>query len=192
MSIKDTLSQLIEDNKSFLTEIEEVISKFSDEQFNWKPIPEKWSAGQIVQHLFKSDGLYMANIYGSIIKKSHLKSDNSKKYSLGLMGKFMINSVVNPNRKSKMKTMKMFKPTGVKLPISAFNEFKRQQNTFIDQMKESVNLDLKRIKVASPASRLIQFSLIDCYNLNVKHNFRHLNQLKELITEPAFPKQITS
>ena len=50
-------------------------------------------------------------------------------------------------------------------------------------------LHLAKVKVVSPVSRLIRFSLGQCFRALIGHEKRHLLQINALTTHPDFPQK---
>jgi hypothetical protein len=48
-------------------------------------------------------------------------------------------------------------------------------------------LEWRRLRIASPLSRLIRLNLGDCFMVGVAHARRHLGQIERIRAQPGFP-----
>jgi hypothetical protein len=55
-------------------------------------------------------------------------------------------------------------------------------------MKATEHLDLEKIKMTSPVTRLITYSLMDAYRIIINHEKRHLLQAVSVSQMDGFPK----
>ena len=57
-------------------------------------------------------------------------------------------------------------------------------------MKATEELGLEKIKISSPVTHLITYSLMDAYRIIINHEQRHLLQAKRVAEMDGFPKGI--
>ena len=55
-------------------------------------------------------------------------------------------------------------------------------------MKATKDLDLEKIKISSPVTNLITYSLMDAYRIIINHEKRHLLQATKVSEMDGFPK----
>jgi hypothetical protein len=55
-------------------------------------------------------------------------------------------------------------------------------------MKKADGLDINRLKVSSPVSKLLKFRIGECFQFLLLHQRRHFLQAKNLTTLIDFPK----
>ena len=68
------LVQLLKDSQK---EFVQAVSNLSDEQWKWKPTPERWSVGECAEHIVLSEGLLFAKAQEAV--KSPADPDWEKK-----------------------------------------------------------------------------------------------------------------
>ncbi|HSW55303.1 MAG TPA: DinB family protein [Ignavibacteriaceae bacterium] len=98
--IKSTQENIERAKKSF--------SHLSDIQLNWKPQADKWSVGECISHLVKTNNLYLTKIE-SIFTLAAFGAEKDFHYKQSFMGK-LIAKGVNPASVRKTKTFKVFFP----------------------------------------------------------------------------------
>ena len=152
----------------------------SPEKLNFKPNPKTWSIAQNLDHLI-------------VINKSYypiIESIRQKKYTLPLTGRlgFLVklfgNTIlksVQPDRKSKMKTFKIWEPTQSDLPGNIIEQFSVHQEELKKLIAGSEDLMDAGTIISSPAKRSITYKLEMAFEIIVTHEERHLNQAREVM-----------
>ncbi len=85
----------------------------------------------------------------------------------------------------KFKTPKVFAPKDVDVGPGVVAAFLEQQREIERVLEAAEGVDLMRIKVTSPASRLIRFRLGDALRLMVEHEKRHVLQAIRVLDTPG-------
>jgi hypothetical protein len=94
---------------------------------------------------------------------------------------------LQPSARIKIRTMKMYTPRPGLTKDDVVTRFFRCQKEFRRLIEAAEGLDLVRIKVASPANRLLRFSLGIWFAASVAHEQRHLEQASRVVRDKAFP-----
>jgi hypothetical protein len=179
-----TSSKLIEE---FLKEAEEVnnnAKKFinlSKEQLNWKPDGKRWSVGESIEHLIRTNKLYLP-----YLEKSAREKNSTGFFKHTLMGKIMM-KVISPYSKIKFKTIKSLNPSRSNIPGSIVHDFLKQHEYLVQLVSNLKNVNLKE-RVTSPINSLVKYNLGDCLLIITLHDQRHLLQAERVMTEKGFPK----
>ena len=184
------LSGLILQIEELKEEIKKIAEKTSAAQLNWKPSPKKWSIGQVYDHLNTEFNLYDKQLI-KINKKDNLpkRTDNWQQRTT-ISGKFL-NRMINPASKKKVPAPGKFKPSQSEIESSIFEKQLAnldKLSTYI-QKAENEAWDLNKIPVISPALFLLRMNLGECFQLEVFHNQRHLQQAKRVMKAEGFPKE---
>jgi uncharacterized damage-inducible protein DinB len=58
-------------------------------------------------------------------------------------------------------------------------------------MKATENLDVEKIKISSPVTNLITYSLMDAYRIIITHEKRHILQASRVTEMDGFPKAVS-
>ncbi|MBS1809946.1 MAG: DinB family protein [Acidobacteria bacterium] len=161
-----------------------LLTGLTESNFNWRPDPNHWSIAQCFDHLNVLGFLYLPQLSEKIAKSSSLSGEQN--YRLGFIGKFFVRSM-EPPVKSKFKAPKSFIPAPEKSLVTVAPEFMKLQDLLEDQINAAENVNWARVKVVSPASKLIRLNLTEALAIIVAHERRHLWQAWQVRKNPNFP-----
>ena len=161
-------------------------SGLSEAQINWKPSEEKWSIGECIDHLVVTHKLYNSKI------KEHQRlfedfGEGSFKFKHTFSGR-MILKYVDPNSTTRSKTFKVFKPTMRQINTNIIRSFCEEVESMISFAEKLHGVDLRKIKISSPLTKLLRMNVGDVLLINLYHDKRHLNQAEKILNETNFPK----
>ena len=161
-------------------------SQLTTTQLNWKPGEESWSIGQCLDHLIISDCLYFP-VFKKIIAGSHAMNfwENWNPFS-GLFGKALATQVQEKPRK-KMITPELFLPSQSDINLEILERFHKHLDSLLEYIAGCSNLNIDKIHITSPASKLITYSLRNAFKLLIQHEHRHINQAIKVKTTKEFP-----
>ena len=158
----------------------------SETQINWKPSKEKWSIGECIEHLVVTHKLYNLKI-----KELQTLFENSGEGSLKFKHTFsgrMILRYVDPNKTTRTKTFKIFKPTIREINSNIIKSFCEEVETMISLARKLHGVNLTKLKISSPVTKILKMNVGDALLINLYHDERHLNQAKKILNETNFPK----
>ena len=161
-------------------------SGLSEMQFNWKPSEEKWSIGECINHL-----VITHKLYNSKIKKLQSLFEDTSNGSFKFKHTFsarMILKYVDPNSTTRTKTFKVFKPLMRQINSSIIRSFCEEVESLISFAEKLHDVDLTKLKISSPVSKLLRMNVGDALLINLYHDQRHLNQAEKIKNETNFPK----
>jgi hypothetical protein len=180
--MKTSLS-LIEE---FLIETEQVsesakkFTTLNKKRLNWKPDANRWSVGEVFEHLIRTNKLYI-----NYFEKSVPGKKSTGFFSHTFMGKIVM-KVVSPYTKMRFKTAKNLNPSRSNIQESIVNDFLKQHKYLVELAGKMRNSDLKEI-VTSPINSLVKYNLGDCLLIIALHDQRHLLQAERVMSEKSFP-----
>ncbi len=182
------IEDLCSDFSSLKEQARQLSADMSSEQFLWKPDEQKWSVGECLDHL-NALGCKLLPAIRQAIDRGHRNGIVAEPpFTYGFLSRAFVRGN-EPSSRWKMKTFRIYKPdTAVNLekdPVVAV--FMQLQDDFIEQIKRSDGLDLRRIRVASPAIRMLRLSLGAWFSATVAHEKRHLKQAHRVMQDPGFP-----
>jgi hypothetical protein len=186
-----TLSAQIEklraDFEAIRADADSLVSGLSDAQLQWQPKPGTWSIVQCLAHLNSIDGQDLPNLYREITL--------GRKANLTAAGPFRWNwferwfiATVEPPFRLKVPAPKKYLPTTIFNVRETILEFQRIQHDLFYLAAEADGLDLKKIKVVSPAASWLKMSLGARLDLIAAHDRRHLWQARKVREDANFPK----
>ena len=160
-------------------------SCLSENQINWKPSEDKWRVGECIDHL-----VITHKLYNSKIKELQPLFEDSEEGSFKFKHTFsgrMILKFVDPNSTTRAKTFKVFKPTMRQINTSIIRSFCEEVEAMISFAEKLHGADLTKLKISSPATKLIKMNVGDALLINLYHDKRHLNQAEKIMMETKFP-----
>jgi len=183
------LSRLISAANAITDETLAGFSHLTAPQLNWKPGADQWSVAQCFDHLVTANESFFP-IFEKVLsgeKKNTFWA--SLPWLPAFWGKLLIKAVA-PESTRKLKAPKIFHPSSSSIGGAIIRRFIDQQNQVIRYMKVTEDLDLEKIKISSPVTHLITYSLMDAYRIIITHEKRHLLQAMRVSEMDGFPKRI--
>lgn len=169
----------------------ELAGSVTDAQFNWVPAPGRWSVGQVVNHLNLADESYVDRIARALEDGRARGLQDRGDYRPSWVGGMMVRSMEPPPRR-RFKAPKMWHPTDFKVALDPARELARLDELHgrIEELiRDAAGLDLRRIRLASPASPLVRMNVGDAFALILAHERRHLYQLRKVTGEAGYPTE---
>jgi hypothetical protein len=149
-------------------------------QLNWKPSPDRWSIGQVIDHVIATNSTYFPII--EEIKNGTYKPHFNAKFGFlaNFFGKLLLRSV-QPEAQRKIKTFPPFEPSQSALPADIVAKFEAHQAKLIQEINGAQSI-LDRV-VSSPANRIVVYRLDRAFDIVVAHERRHLLQAKAVLAQ---------
>lgn len=169
---------------------DETLAAFGDlttPQLNWKPSAERWSVAQCFDHLVTANVAYFPIFEQVLGGEKKTTFWERLPWLPAFWGKLLIKAVA-PESQRKLKAPKIFRPSSSTVDEAIIRRFVEQQNQVIKYMKATEGLDLERIKIPSPVTGFITYSLLDAYRIIINHEKRHLLQATRVSETDGFPK----
>ncbi|HKR00199.1 MAG TPA: DinB family protein, partial [Pyrinomonadaceae bacterium] len=156
-------------------------------QVNWSAAPGHWSIAECLDHLTVTNREMMNGIKAAVSDAHARGLTGSGPFRHGLIGNMIVRSM-EPPAKMKFKAPKIFKPRQHQSPDAVARDFFQTQDEVLRLVEEANGLNLSRVKLHSPVTRLIKLSLGQAFGLIMTHNRRHLWQARQVKSSPEFPK----
>ena len=162
-------------------DIHNLVNGLTDTQFNQRPDPERWAIGECIDHLCVV-GAHMIPVIDTGIEQARTKNwNNDGPFTYGFLGNWFVN-FAGPSenaRKRKLKAPVMYTPTSNHTISRLVKAFAELQDDFIGRVHQANGLDLARVKITSPVTRLIRLSLGQWFALMAGHQERHFLQAQD-------------
>jgi len=184
MTFENYLSE-VEKEARRVEELVKELPELNNAQLNWRPSENSWSAGECFRHLIIINQYYVDHFKktaGGPDKK--LNEHGEFKKTLG--GRFVLHGV-NPNQKFKAKTKERFNPIHSSIPSNIIDNFLEQHKLIQSLAVRFRGIDLNKIKIASPFTKLIKYNIGDAFMIVMLHDQRHILQAKRVVENPDFP-----
>ncbi|PWH87052.1 DinB family protein [Brumimicrobium oceani] len=164
-----------------------------DNQLKWKPSKDSWNIQEVLSHL-NSYSSYYHHIF--IEKIQNTKYTSSKE-----------NFVPSPLGRSAWKSMKLGRLNNIKRKFRApknlnpsitpelidhdpVTNFVNNQKDLISILENAEKVSLKRVKIPISISKMVRLRLGDALMFVIYHNERHIQQVKNVLSHPNFPKKV--
>ena len=149
------------------------------DELNWKPAPDAWSVGQVLDHLIRTNESYFPLLEGA-------RADDYRPPlhgRLGFVARFLgrlILKAVRPEATRKVRTMPAWEPTESDVSSDVVERFVRHQGELADVVRGAADLVERGVVIPSPASRLLVYDVGSAFDILVAHERRHLGQATEV------------
>jgi hypothetical protein len=149
--------------------------------FTVRPNPSSWSAAECLSHLSISSESFLPVLQQAIddARKRGVKAA-ARPPKMDLIGR-VLRWFLEPPIRQKLKTTARFVPRSVRAKAEAFGEFAALQSKVTELLNTTRDLDLGRVKVASPFDRRVRFNLYSAFRILVAHERRHLWQAEQAV-----------
>jgi DinB family protein len=174
---RDQVIQLLKDSQ---TEFVQAVSSLSDDQFKWKPAPNRWSVAEVSEHILLAEGMLFAKVQEALAGPPN--PDWDKKTA----GKTEFILKVMAPRMGKAQAPEEIQPRGNLTRAEIMSRFAEvRANTL--QFAERTEVALKEHTAEHPFP---VFGTLNAYQWLIYiplHNMRHDKQIEEVKSTPGFP-----
>jgi hypothetical protein len=188
--VDDSLVKDLQEHRRQIEAVKEdardLIAGLSEAQFNWVRAPGHWSIAQCLDHLTVTNRELTGQLKAVISDARTRGLTASGPFRYGMIGNMIIRSM-EPPVKMKFKAPKIFKPRAHQSLEATARDFFAVHDEVLRLIEEANGLNLARIKVASPVTRLFKLSLGQVFALIATHDRRHLWQARQVKVDSAFP-----
>lgn len=176
---KITVAEAVSEIERVTAEVSQEFGTLTPAQLNWKPAADRWSVGECLEHLIAANGHYFG-IAEAILAGSYRKPllRCIPGYA-GMCGRMLVNAV-SPQTARKVKTVAVFEPARSTVDADEIARFSQHQSQLIAAIRSSERLRLDKTIIASPATPVIVYSLLDAWRLIAAHEVRHLGQARSV------------
>lgn len=167
----------------------ELVAGLSDAQFNWRPHPEAWSAGDVLAHLATANDSYLGAIERALAKaRERGRTDEGGEYRHGMLGGALARAM-EPGSTRKFKAPRIFRPPPAPMRDLELTvgDHRRTLDRVEAALAQAEGLDLRRARMASTVSPLLRMNAGDALLVILAHERRHLHQIRALREQPRFP-----
>lgn len=163
------------DASTLLADVDEKIMRTS-------PDPESWSVAQVFDHVNTAGWLLLTPLEEAIQDGKHTGPYADPPFRYGFISRWFVRSM-QPSSDWSLSTPSVFtpEPTETLYPEETVEEFRALQDQFAECVAESEGLNLRRIRIPSPAIPLLCISLGAWFEATLAHEERHLEQARSIL-----------
>jgi hypothetical protein len=190
------ISDLLQDLKQITSEganfLENEINQLSEVQKKWKPNAISWNIDEVCAHLNSYAAYYNKVMRFKISKTKFLaKRETFISSPLGKATWMSIKLGNVQNVKRKLKSPKMYNPSIEKVLVKGNDDllFTKYQKELLTLLDDASKVSLRKVKIPIAIARLVRLRLGDALMFVIYHNERHLQQIKNIVNSPDFPKK---
>jgi hypothetical protein len=155
-------------------------------QLNWKPRPDAWSVGQCLEHLCRSNEVYVE----PMAKALHgAAAGPVAEITPGWFGRWFIRTYIEPTtQKKRGRAPRRSVPLASHVDSSIVDRFIASNAEIRNLMSRAQGYDVNRVRFENPFVPLIRFTVGTGLLIITRHNHRHLLQAERVIQLPDFPR----
>jgi hypothetical protein len=164
------------------------LERLSEEQFQWRPAPGKWSVGECLNHLAITTGLVVPNIRAALDRGRVEGIKGEPPFEHGWLGGWFVRAMETPGKRGMRAPANFVPPAG--LPKSAvLGRFAAVQQELKDVIESAPGLALDKLRAPSAAkgSGWIKLNVAAWIASTLAHERRHVAQALRLKKTPGFP-----
>jgi hypothetical protein len=151
-----------------------------DVQLNWQPRSDRWSIGQCISHLIVSGRAELPLLERAIREGREKRMFGPEPFRYGFLGNWFVRTMDAPVR-MKFKAPKVYRPSTDRFAVDALSaDFLALHDEWRTCLENAEGLDLSRIRVSTPVTRFITFSLGQEFALILAHERRHVWQARRI------------
>ncbi|MCU0446771.1 MAG: DinB family protein [Microscillaceae bacterium] len=171
---------------NWLTRIDQTTDDFlnkfgslSSDELNWKASADTWSIAQNIEHLIVINESYYPT-FEQLRKGTYQLPWMARwKFLVNFLGDTVLKAV-QADRKKKIKTFEIWKPSQSNINDDILPRFQKHQAELKEWIKNSADLIKKGTVISSPANRNIVYKLETAFEIIVTHEQRHFAQACEV------------
>jgi DinB superfamily len=166
---------------------QKLVAGLSPTQISWKPGSNRWSIAECLAHLNVTGELYLAALDRAIAHGRARGWTGHGPFRHGWLVQFFFIRALEPPVRRKFTAPRIFQPASGPDASEAVARFLALQDDLIKRIHAANGLDLARIKVTSPATRLLRMTLGQAFAAVAVHQRRHLLQARNVRDSHQFP-----
>lgn len=169
------LEQYCKEYDQISAQARQVTEGLNEERFNWRPQPGQWSIEECLAHLLIAGNWEIRAIEDAIGHAKARGLTGAGPFRYGPIERMVVRKT-EPPVKRKFTAPRHFRPLHEQPVTAVLPSFLHLQSQLSLLAQSADGLDLARVKVATPISRLIRLSLGMTFAQVAAHERRHLDQ----------------
>jgi DinB superfamily len=184
---KLSLSEIIDQAEAIARDAKGTFANLDSRQINWKPNIDSWSIGQCFDHLMTTNRQYFPQFDHVITGKKRTTLWQSMPFLPGFFGNLVF-GIISPTSEKKYKAPQKFQPSASEINPRIISNFVEHQSEVVGKMKATQGIDLEKMIIYSPATKVVIYSLYDAFRIIVAHERRHFIQAQRVMNAEGFPR----
>ncbi len=172
--LERALEQFEENEKRY----EQIISE-NRARLNERPAKGGWSMAECIDHVNVIARELVGPLKETIHQAKSAGKMSDRAHRPGFLGKYMTRSM-EPPAKKRMKTQTLYEPSSNIDPNTLLEQYKDVHNTFKQLIRECEGVDISKVKMKSPALKILKLNLGDWFFFTASHERRHAWQAEQV------------
>jgi hypothetical protein len=169
------------------SEAKELTAGLTEAQFNWRPAPDQWSIEECLSHLTMVGHAEVRAVEAAVDDAKAKGITGTAPFEFPIWERFILRETEPPVRHG-MSAPKRFMPQHQQPITGILPTFLHVQRNFMIQIERADGLDLRRVKVPTPISKLLKLSLGATLAQAAAHERRHMAQAQRV--RARMPEQL--
>jgi len=161
------------------SEAEELTAGMTEARFNWRPAPDQWSIEECLAHLTAVGQVAVQAVEAAVDEARARGIMGTGPFEYPAWERFLLRETEPPVRHP-LPAPKRFVPLHGQPVTGVLPTFLHVQRQFTIQIERADGLDLRRVKVATPITRLLKWSLGTSLAQTAAHERRHMAQARRV------------
>lgn len=170
--------------ESAIVAVRELVTGLTDETFNKRPDDDRWSVAECVDHLVTIGRLMLPRMNAAAANARAKGWLAEPPFRYGRLGNWFVRAMGDDQLppRNRLRAPRLYRPPpGADRTIpEAVEAFAAVQDDFIAVVQAADGLDLARVKIASPVTRLLRLSLGQWLKGLSGHQRRHIWQATQV------------
>lgn len=177
------------DFQAVKAEATRLVSDIDEDVLATPPDEETWSGAQVFDHLNTTGWLLLKELENAIQDGRKNGPYGDPPFEYGFVSRWFIRSM-DPSSGWSLTAPSVFRPDEPETlyPRETIEEFRGLQDQFASCVANAEGLDLRRIRVGSPAMPLLRISIGAWFEATIAHEKRHLDQIRTILQTVSTPK----
>lgn len=178
------LKAITDSLRSAQSRLRRLSDNVSDEEWNKRPGPGRWSAAECVEHLNLTSKAYLALLPDALARARKRGGPAQKHYRRDALGWFL-SMMIGPLRHLgkvrivRVKTTPPFVPKVGRSRTEILSDFVRLQAELAALIRSGDRLPLDKVKIVSPFGGRMKYSAYSALVIVARHQHRHIEQAEE-------------
>ena len=167
-------------------EVEQLLNGLSVAQWTWPPSPKSWPIARCINHINTVNGLVLPRVEAAIRQGQEQGLRSAGPFRYPLFDRLFVYGL-EPRAPVKSQSPGIYRPEEEPEYESTRRQFAEYQARLIACVRAADGLDLVKIKIPSPVSDRLRFSLGTWLDAMLAHEQNHLQQAQRVRENSAFP-----
>lgn len=163
-----------------------LVTPLGEEQFVWKPGPNRWSIAECLEHMNATARAYLPAIDEGIADAIRYGAYAEGPFQYSLVGR-IFSRMMEPPAHFRMRAAPDKQPGPERPKRETLAGFRAYQVQYVDRLRQANGIDLSRSCVRSPLASWIRIPLGSAFASMAAHERRHLWQARKITEMAGFP-----